>query len=185
MKSNAAALQSSSRKEIENDNMKVVAWIQSRQPYRGNRSVSSGRQLLGVKAVPQASHYSRNISAKRPIVGRSPQAPATESIKTPACVAEEELMQNDPQQCSPDAVSKLQRAFDEIWRHLETSRNVGVFPWHVHASREKIATELCQRMDELFADPEILKRDILTKFGVAEYQERHRGKLSNNKVRAN
>lgn len=79
-------------------------------------------------------------------------------------------MQNDPQQCSPEVLSSLQKAFDEIWRSLEADRSVYVFPWDAQASRERIAVELCRRIDELLVDPDSLKQDVLRTFGAGSIQ---------------
>jgi hypothetical protein len=74
-------------------------------------------------------------------------------------------MQTYPSQCSPEAVQRLQLVFDAIWRRLETSGSRHTFPWDAQASREKIAVQLCRRMNDLFIDAERVEQDIFEMFG--------------------
>lgn len=78
-------------------------------------------------------------------------------------------MQTYPSQCSPEAVHRLQQIFDAIWHRLETSKSRHTFPWDAQASREKIAVELCRRMNDLFVDAERVEQDIFEMFDRSEH----------------
>jgi hypothetical protein len=73
-------------------------------------------------------------------------------------------MQPNPGACDPEQLQILQEFFDTIWHRLETSGSRYVFPWDAQASREKIAIQLCRRMNDLFVDPDRVTLDILEMF---------------------
>ena len=81
-------------------------------------------------------------------------------------------MQTHPSQCSPEAVRRLQQIFDAIWHRLETSRSRHTFPWDAQASREKIAVQLCRRMNDMFMDAERIEQDIFEMFGRSEHSQK-------------
>ena len=81
-------------------------------------------------------------------------------------------MQTHPSQCSPEAVRRLQQIFDAIWHRLETCGSRHTFPWDAQASREKIAVQLCRRMNDLFIDAERVEQDIFEMFGRSDDSEK-------------
>jgi hypothetical protein len=82
------------------------------------------------------------------------------------------FLQNHPSQCSPEAVQRLQQIFEGIWHRLETSGSQYTFPWEAQASREKIAVQLCRRMNDLFIDAEGVEQDIFEMFGESKQSEK-------------
>jgi hypothetical protein len=89
-------------------------------------------------------------------------------------------MQTDPVQFSPETLRTLQRHFDFIWRCVDTSRSRYAFPWDAQASREKIATLLYKRVDELLVDPQRVTKEVLELFEAGEAKA---GRLAQSRAR--
>lgn len=92
-------------------------------------------------------------------------------------------MQTHPSQCSPEAVRRLQRIFDAIWYRLETSGSRHTFPWDAQASREKIAVQLCRRMNDPMIDAEQIEQDVFEMFDEPESWKAFRPKTQKSAVR--
>jgi hypothetical protein len=57
----------------------------------------------------------------------------------------------------PETLKEIQKIFDGAWLGIEKS----VFPWDVHAAREKLAILVFQQVSKSDGDVECIKRGVL------------------------